>query len=240
MTNQNPPEETALKDLKSVPKWTRRYAQNRTLPFLLGLVMFLVMWTAFSGSSYVGGMASRSGNMSLSLLAMGLLAAGVGFCLWFSNPWWGGKWLEKTAEWMYSGEGYVALAPPSTERSKAWLFLAAILFAACILTSVALGTAGIIPIRYMQPVSALYMVPFMVFLSVWMRPMAGWIPFLWPLLYGLHAILVVAGAPIQFENWSSLNMLIPTVGYGFLGGLIGHFYGQHALKRLKEITGAKE
>ena len=92
----------------------------------------------------------------------------------------------------------------------------------------------------MQPVSALYSVPFLVFLSIRMRPVAGWIPFLWPVLYALHAILAVAGVPILFEKWSSLNMLIPTAGYGLLCGLIGHFYGRYALKRLKEVATAKE
>jgi hypothetical protein len=242
MSHLNAPEKAELKDLQSVPKWTRRYAQNRTLPFLLSMVIFLAMIAAIGGGSYLGGMAFRSGNMPLFWLAMGVLATGVGFCLWFSNPWWGGKWLEKTAARMYSGEGYVALGSgaPTTDRSKAWVFLAGILFAACILASVALGGAGFIPTRYMQPVSALYVVPFLVFLSIRLRSVAGWIPFLWPALYALHAILVVAGVPIQFENWPSLNMQIPTVGYGLLCGLIGHFYGRYALKRLKKITGAKE
>jgi hypothetical protein len=240
MSHLNAPEGTELKDLQAIPKWTRRYAQNRTLPFLLFGVIFLALWAAFGGSSYLGAMAFRSGNMPLFSLAMVGLAAGIGFCLWFSNPWWGGKWLERTADRMYSGEGSVALEAHTTDRSKAWFFLAASLFAVSILVTVALGLCGIIPIRYMQPVLALYMVPFLVFLAVWMRPMAGWIPFLWPVLYALHAILVIAGAPIQFENWPSLNMLIPTLGYGLLCGLIGHFYGRYALKRLKKVTGAKE
>lgn len=55
-----------------------------------------------------------------------------------------------------------------------------------------------------------------------MRPTLGPIYLLWPTLYGIHAILVVAGTPIQFEGqWASLNLLIPTIGYGMLTGLVG-------------------
>lgn len=60
---------------------------------------------------------------------------------------------------------------------------------------------------------------------------------LWPFLYGLHAILVVAGVPIQFSDaWSILNMLIPTVGYGMLASLASHSYNRLALRKLKRLA----
>ena len=44
-------------------------------------------------------------------------------------------------------------------------------------------------------------------------------------LYGMHAILVVAGAPIQFAGkWLPLNMLLPVCGYGLLSFLAAHAY----------------
>jgi hypothetical protein len=88
----------------------------------------------------------------------------------------------------------------------------------------------------MQPVSALYCVPFMVFLYFWQRPKVGFLMLLWPALYAIHAILIVAGVPIVFAEESkffSLNMLIPTFGYGFLTSVIGHIYSRYALKKLK-------
>ncbi|MCG3199499.1 MAG: hypothetical protein GHCLOJNM_04016 [bacterium] len=241
MTHQDTSKDT-LEDLKAIPKWTRRYAQNRTLPFLLFMLIYLLLSAAIGGGSYLGGKAYRAGNLPMFWASMAVAGAGVGFCFWFANPWWGGKWLEKVAARMYSREGHVSLGSsvPTTDRGKAWVAFAVSLFMVCILASVALGMAGFIPIRYMQPVSALYVAPFLVFLSVWLRPVAGWIPFLWPGLYTLHAILVIAGVPIQSEDWPSLNMLIPTVGYGTLCGLIGHFQGRHALKRLREIARAEE
>ncbi len=63
----------------------------------------------------------------------------------------------------------------------------------------------------MQPLSVVYLVPFAVYLWQHLgRPS----PFmlLWPLLYGLHAILVLAGVPVYFEGkLEALNVLIPTV-----------------------------
>lgn len=234
------PDTTELKDLQAIPKWTRRYAQNRTLPFLLFMVLYLLLSALIGGSSYLGGFAYRSGNMPLLGVAMVGLALGIVFCLWFSNPWWGGKWMERTAARMYAKEGLVTPKISTKDQNPAWLYLAGSLFGLSIVISVILGLIDIIPIRLMQPVSALYCVPFLVFLSFWQRPIAGWLPFLWPTLYALHAILVVAGVPIQFEKWSSLNMLIPVAGYGLLSGLISHFYGRYALKRLQGIAGVKE
>jgi len=89
----------------------------------------------------------------------------------------------------------------------------------------------------MQPVSALYVVPFLVFLYLWQRPVISPLALLWPTLYAIHAILVVAGVPILFHKpWTALNMLIPIAGYGILCGLLGHFYSRYALKKLKDIT----
>ena len=85
----------------------------------------------------------------------------------------------------------------------------------------------------MQPISAIYCVPFLVGLWLLLRPVS--IPLaLWPALCGLHAILIVVGAPIVFVGaWSSLNMLIPVCGYGMLTGLISHVYSRFALRKLR-------
>jgi hypothetical protein len=70
-----------------------------------------------------------------------------------------------------------------------------------------------------------------------MRPMVGYAALLWPALYAAHAILIVAGAPIVFSSpWDSLNMVVPTIGYGLLAALVGHFYSRVALRRLKSLT----
>ncbi len=94
-----------------------------------------------------------------------------------------------------------------------------------------------IPSRYMQPISALYCVPFLVGLWFLQRPLSGYVALLWPALIAIHAILILAGAPILFTGrWEALNMLIPMFGYGMLTGLLSHLYSRVALRRLKRLT----
>jgi hypothetical protein len=89
----------------------------------------------------------------------------------------------------------------------------------------------------MQPISAIYVVPFLVILWLLMRPTVGFISLLWPALYIIHAVLILVGVPILFVGrWDVLNMLIPTVGYGLLTGLISHFYSRYALWKLRRVS----
>jgi hypothetical protein len=112
-----------------------------------------------------------------------------------------------------------------------------ILLAGGIPLEVSLGFLGYIPQRYMQPVSAIYFVPAQILLFLAMRPAATVIFFLWPVLYTVHALLILAGAPILFTGlWDSLNVLLPRAGYGLLMGLAGHFYNRLALRRLRTLT----
>lgn len=105
---------------------------------------------------------------------------------------------------------------------------------------VVVGLLGHIPIKYMLPVSALYIVPFLVVLFMLMRPAVGLLTLLWPALYAAHAILIVAGAPIVFTGkWTGLNMLIPVAGYGLLSALVMRIRGRFALSRLKRLAGTQ-
>jgi hypothetical protein len=89
----------------------------------------------------------------------------------------------------------------------------------------------------MQPISAIYCVPFLVGLWLLQRPLSSPIMLLWPALYVLHAVLIVAGVPIVFGGpWSQLNMLIPVAGYGMLVGLISHAYSRFALRKLRRAA----
>jgi hypothetical protein len=137
---------------------------------------------------------------------------------------------------LYAGEGRVGFSAPYEGRKK-WAILLLLCFGACIVVSLVASFALSIPRMYMQPISALYLVPFLVGLWLLMRPMAGYLALLWPLLYAIHAILIVAGAPIVFSGpWEGLNILVPVAGYGILGGLAGHFYSRYALRRLRKLT----
>ncbi|MEZ6070602.1 MAG: hypothetical protein R3C10_10080 [Pirellulales bacterium] len=67
--------------------------------------------------------------------------------------------------------------------------------------------------------------------------MAGYAAAIWPALYTIHALLIVAGAPIVFHApWDGLNMLIPIAGYGILAALVGHLYSRYALGKLRRLA----
>jgi hypothetical protein len=227
--------------LKEIPKWTRKYAQNRTLPFLVSMAIFLCLFAGIAIPSYFRGKAYKSGNLVLFWICTFVPAVAMISLAFFCVPKWGGKFIERISRRLYNREGDVLISVPETIKKKQWVgYVAAMIFGSCILGSVFLGERGYFTIEYMQPISAVYVVPFLVFLYIWQRPMISPLALLWPTLYGIHAILVVAGVPIQFgEPWIFLNMIIPIAGYGILCGLLGHVYSRYALKKLKGLTHLK-
>jgi len=98
-----------------------------------------------------------------------------------------------------------------------------------------LAIEGYIAYKYLQPVSALYFVPYVVCgWYFWQSPRMGPIYLLYPILYAIHAILIVAGVPLFFtENFCIFSICLPAIGYGFLPFIIGHIYSRYALKKLK-------
>jgi len=228
-----------MEKLKEIPKWTRRYAQNRTLTNLVHLIIFLLIFMGIAVSSLLVGIAFTTGHMIFFWICIVALFA-ILICLFIiSIPKFGGvkiwRWIDKR---IYGYEGTISIPEPELMKKKKWVGqVVGLVFGLCVISSVFLGGKYNTLIKYMQPVSALYVVPFLVFLYFWQRPKIGPIALVWPVLYTIHAILIVAGVPILFTgNLTGLNMLLPTFGYGFLTFTIGHFYSRYALKKLKGIT----
>jgi len=223
--------------LQQIPKWARRYAQTRTVPVLIALVVALGLCAAVGIPSYLAGNAYRSGNTLSFWICVCLLVLALAAVAFFSIPRWGGRLLECFAKRYYSKEGYVSLGSAVTKRKKALTGVVGASFGFCILASVVLGNKGYYPLEYMQPVSALYMVPFMTFLVLIQRPVSSLLGLLWPLLYGVHAALIVCGVPIQFRgSWQFLDMLVPVVGYGILANSVCHLYNRFALHRMRGLA----
>jgi len=237
MDTKQSPTSASPSDERDLGRWTRRYAQSKSLPVLISLTVSTALFLALM-ALWVGlGFAYRSGaRVAFWACVAGLIPAHIAL-VWLAMPRWGGRWLQRTADRYYGKEGEVTVRserPP--ERMRRLDVLAAILYGAAILLTVVLGFLGYVRVEYLQPVSALYVVPFLVFLFWLMRPQVGYLALLWPGLYGLHAILVVAGAPIQFEgHLVFLSILGPIVGYGVIGALAGHLYNRIALARVKGI-----
>jgi len=226
-----------LRDPRELSRWVRLYAQNRSLPMVASLVIFVVFSVAIGGGSYLAGAAYLTGHMVLFAACIVELVFVIAALIYVSVPQWGGKRMEQLAKRLYAKEGQVAVATTQVAGRRRAGLLLGLVFGACIVASLILGLLGYIPHKYMQPVSALYVVPFLVVLNVLMRPAVGWLMVLWPALYALHAILIVAGAPILFTGeWDGLNMLIPVAGYGLLAGLVAHIYSRFALHRVKRLA----
>ena len=229
-------------NLKDIPKWTHKYAQNRTIYALIALAIHLCLFAGIAIPSYFGGKAYRSGNLVLFWICIFMLAVAMISLVFFCVPKRGGKFIARISRRLYNREGDVLISVPETIKKKQWVgYVVAMVFGSCVFISVILGLLGYLSIKYMQPVSALYVVPFLVFLYLWQRPIISSLALLWPTLYAIHAILVVAGIPIQFgKPWIFLNMLIPVFGYGFLTYMIGHLYSRYALRRLKTAAHLQE
>jgi hypothetical protein len=222
--------------LKEIQKWTRRYAENRTLPFLISMATFLFLFCGTGGLFYIACNAYRAGNMLLfwfCIFALLLVVTAIVLAAGF---------IERR---LYRKEGQVTLAiPKKTERQRRAGWIVGLLFGACVMISVILIVFCKIPIKYMQPVSTICFIPLLIAIGIWqprsVKP-AGFLVWLWPILYVIHAILIVAGVPIVFDKpWTALNMLIPIAGYGILCGLLGHVYSRYALKKLKTAAHLQE
>jgi hypothetical protein len=225
-------------DPREIGKLAHSYAQNRSLGVVVNLLIFLVLWAAIGVPSYFGGMAYRDSQWFLLGVCITILIVALAATVYFSVPRWGGRLMLRINDRLYAGEGSARLVPTHTHKQKWLMGLVGLAFGGCIIASVVLGFLGYIPIEYMQPVSAIYVVPFLLLMSIFKQSaIGGPIVFLWPALYVLHAILILAGAPILFTGaWNSLNMLIPVAGYGLLTALIAHVYSRFALRKLRRIA----
>ncbi len=223
-------------DPQGISKWARAYAQNRSLGVVVFMIVFLLLSAAIGGPSYLAGVAYRSGAMPLFWVSIALLVPASGALIYLSTPRCGGKLMEGVVQRLYAKEGHVAFSPPCG-RARIWGAVMVACFAASLIASVILEFTLEIPFKYMQPISALCVVPFVIGLWFLIRPMVGYAALLWPALYATHAILILAGAPILLTGpWEGLNILIPMAGYGMLSALVGHFYSRFALAQLKRLT----
>ncbi|HEX2475719.1 MAG TPA: hypothetical protein VHK01_13290 [Lacipirellulaceae bacterium] len=238
MSSPHEPEQNELEESRRIQRWVRRYAQNRSLPVAVALIVFMVLFLTISLSSLWGGIAYRRGDTMTFALCLAVAIVAMAASIYVSVPRWGGRRLQELGERLYEAEGRATINPQPSHQP--WLIACLGLgFGMCVVGHVMLGVLGYLPTeKYMQPISALYAVPFLVALNFLMRPATGNVQLLWPLLYALHAIAIVAGAPIVFHGrWDVLNMLVPVVGYGLVTSLISHIYSRWALHSVRTIVG---
>jgi hypothetical protein len=227
--------------LKEIPKWTRKYAQNRMLTALVIIAIICLIGMVISVPVALVVTAFVKGNMILAGVGIALLVAVLLFYIIFLSKFGGknrGLIDRKIDRWIYGKEGTASMSLPKTTKKMKWLdIVAALVFAVCIIGTMHLYMDDYISVKYLLPVAALFNVPFLVFQYFLQRPRFGPLVLICPILYTIHAILIVAGVPIFFTgSLGMLNMLLPAFGYAFLAYVIGHLYSRYALKKLKGLT----
>ena len=227
--------------LKEIPKWTRKYAQNRTLTTFVLIVMICLMSMVIGVPLALTMMAFMRGNM---ILFWGCIAVSVAIfiSLIILVSKFGGKNRglidQRIDKWIYRKEGTATVPVPKLTKKKKWSdIVSGVIILICVLGSMYLSALDYISFKYLQPVSAIFIVPFFVFQYFLQRPRLGPLLLICPILYTVHAILIVAGVPIFFTGiLGTLNMFLPVFGYTFLAYVIGHLYSRYALKKLKALT----
>jgi len=233
--SQQPP--GVNQDLKELPIWARRYAQNRTLSVVASLVIFTVAFCMFGGLSTLTAWAYVEHKRVLSAASMLVLCGFTAWWLWFSFI-GATRIMGSISERLYRGDGGVSVGASAGIEQSRGPVLVGFVFMFCVFASVGLGFLGLYPIRLMQPVSALYSVPFLCYLGIKLRRFGSPFMFLWPGLYAIHAVLLVTGVPIGMGPM--LDMFVPTVGYGLVAALSGHVYSRVALRRLRALAATTE
>ena len=112
------PTEDSPADPRQISKWTRTYAQNRSLGVVVNTLLFVLLSLAIGLPSYWGGIAYRSGNMLLFWLCIAAVVPAVIAVAYFSVPRWGGQRIEEIIRRLYASEGEVTVSALPTKRAK--------------------------------------------------------------------------------------------------------------------------
>jgi cytochrome c biogenesis protein CcdA len=224
-------------DLREIPKWTRRYAQNRTLRDLVGIALSFVLGGVYAG--LIAGIMvayKRSDHILIGVLVI-VLAGCVAFCLRYLPL------MRSIMERLYGKEGTVSLDPkrdfPVAGRPSRPVLIASVL-ALNLLLWLALDAPGV----YGEPIAALGYIPLLIYQWAKSRPSGSPFLLLAPALLGLHALLLIAGVPIYVRvggDYERLaNVIGPIVAYGLVAVLAGHVYSRVALRRLRALARSPE
>lgn len=233
--------------LRDIPKWTRRYVQNRNMTMITGIVagLLIALANTFVFAILFVIKSTVFNKTNISLLALLIITSAVLLIVFFilALKFLGKKRLRLDLlieKWVYKREGTVSMPDIESSRKKKWIGIAGtIVWTILFLGTMYFGIKDLIPAKYILPISAIYSVPYYI-LSwyFWQRPKAGPLTLISPILYTIHAVLILIGVPIFFtgEFGAILNLGLFMTLYNFLGYMISLFYSRYALKKLKAIS----
>jgi hypothetical protein len=224
-------------DPRQIAKWAERYARSRTLPFLVQWVFIVVLVILIGTLADVTFRAYQAHRPILLKICMAAIAIATVALTWFSASKWGSGLIWRISQRLYGKEGYAEYSGGGRSqamRSAWWIRLVALGLAIYHLVLALLVGMRYLSVEHLQPWSALYMVPFLAVMVVAQR--LGFWAWVWPALYALHAVAILAGAPHFRGQWFALDVLVPIFGYGLLSMVIGHFYSRYAFRKLKALA----
>jgi len=233
--SSSPPESRDPVDPRAIALWASRYARSRTISFLVQWVLVVFMVAVIGVAAGLTSSAYEQGNLGVFTLSVALMGVVFLVMAWFSLSQWGADLVWTVTMWLYGKEGYAEAS--GREPMPPWLTALGGGLVAYHLVGAILVSFGLLRLQWLQPFSALYMTPYLCALIV--RQRLGWWAWIWPTLYGLHAVALLAGLPMRFPPpWRLLDLIVPVFGYGLLAILAGHVYSRYALRRLKQLTRA--
>lgn len=223
-------------DPRQIVRWTRRYAQNRTISFLVQWVFIVIMVLGVGLAASLTQLAHQQDSRVLFGASVVMMVLSLVALVWFSVSRWSGELISNITHWLYGREGYVSYSGGAKDKPlPLWLTGLGGGLIAYHLLGALLISFNYMHIRYMQPWSAAYMTPYLIIMVLYQG--LGFWAWLWPLLYGLHAVLLLLDVPIHFSReYELLNIVVPVFGYGLLAILAGHAYSRYALWKLKSLT----
>lgn len=235
------PSRDEFADPREIAKWTSRYAKSRTIPFLVQWVFIVFLALVIAGVVFLTLKAYRSEDTVWFLLCAAGIVGMLVALVWFVVPHWGGERIYQVSQWVYGEEGYASYLggdPEEDIKAAWWIYVAAAGLAIYHFVGALLITRHPQWLGYMQPYSALYMVPFFIAMTYSQR--LGFWAYIWPALFGVHAVVVLLGDPGRYAHahpeifdMIAYHMILPVFGYGLVAILVGHVYSRYALHRLK-------
>jgi hypothetical protein len=222
--------------VREIPKWAGRFARNQTVPLLVFQVIFVLGSAMFAGLACLLTWAHTHGQRALAVASLVALCAFGVWWLWFS--FFGGSGIiRRVSERLTRRRGAASVGPPAFAAGQRKP-LAVFVFLFCVVLHMGLSSLGLAPTRYMQPISAIYVVPFMLYLAAKQWNTSSPFMLLYPGLYAAHAVLLAAGVPIS--RGPMFDMFFPCIGYAFLAAFAGYLYSRFALRRLRAVAASPD
>ena len=227
---------------RKIEHYTRHYAENRSLPHLAIYLWMILSFVAIFGGVKMGEYGYSIGQWWLAGLGgLCFLGGMASILLCHLNKFWCLRAIWRWGTRLYHRDGYVPQNEPwdpSPKQLKLFLRSLPVMLPVmiCLFGHIALVRHGYLPLRFTVPLSALYIVPFLLAAyKVFNRDKGPWY-LLVPVFYTVYALLVLSGLPLTIGQSPAIMICGPMIIFHFVAAVIGHLYSRFALRKVKSLT----